>query len=311
MRGNCSGAPVQILKGPNRSNEASARLSFAVATRARAGGTRDRRSTSEAQAAAPGGGAGERRQLRARRDHDRRAARARCRPAATRRAASPSSISRGSRRLNRRGPELRAVIDTNPDALADRGRARRGAQGRQGARAAARDSGAARRPTSAPPTRLQTTAGSLALEHWSPPEDAFIAGRLRAAGAILLGKSNMSEWAGGRGTRTHRRLERYRRPVPQSLCARSQSAGIEFGFRRRALRELLHGRRRHRHRRLGHLSGVRQRRLRHAADDGIAQPRGNHSVEPDVATRRDRWRGPSATRRSCSAAWSASIRKTP
>jgi amidase len=48
--------------------------------------------------------------------------------------------------------------------------------------------------------RTQTTAGSLALEHWSPPEDAFIADRLRAAGAILLGKANMSEWAGGRGT---------------------------------------------------------------------------------------------------------------
>src|SRR5438093_2784812 len=46
----------------------------------------------------------------------------------------------------------------------------------------------------------QTTAGSLALERWTPPEDAFLAARLRAAGAVLLGKANMSEWAGGRGT---------------------------------------------------------------------------------------------------------------
>jgi amidase len=47
--------------------------------------------------------------------------------------------------------------------------------------------------------QTDTTAGSLALEHWRPAEDAFIAGRLRAAGAVLLGKANMSEWAGGRG----------------------------------------------------------------------------------------------------------------
>ncbi|MBI4889907.1 MAG: amidase [Acidobacteria bacterium] len=47
---------------------------------------------------------------------------------------------------------------------------------------------------------IPTTAGSLALEHWTPPKDAFIAARLRAAGALILGKTNLSEWANFRST---------------------------------------------------------------------------------------------------------------
>jgi len=101
--------------------------------------------------------------------------------------------------MNRRGPMLGAVIETNPDALAI-------ADGLD----AERKRGNVRGPLHGIPVLLKanigtadkthTTAGSLALEHWSPAEDAFIAARLRAAGAVLLGKANMSEWAGGRGT---------------------------------------------------------------------------------------------------------------
>jgi amidase len=100
---------------------------------------------------------------------------------------------------NRRGPRLGAVIETNPDALAI-----------ADALDAERRQGKVRGPLHGMPVLLkanigtadktQTTAGSLALEHWSPSDDAFIAARLRAAGAVLLGKANMSEWAGGRGT---------------------------------------------------------------------------------------------------------------
>ena len=100
--------------------------------------------------------------------------------------------------LNRRGPELRAVIDTNPDALS-----------MAESLDAERKAGKVRGPLHGIPVllkanigtadRTDTTAGSLALEHWRPAADAFIAGRLRAAGAVLLGKANMSEWAGGRG----------------------------------------------------------------------------------------------------------------
>ncbi len=47
--------------------------------------------------------------------------------------------------------------------------------------------------------RMQTTAGSLALEGHIAPRDAFIVKQLRKAGAIILGKTNLSEWANFRG----------------------------------------------------------------------------------------------------------------
>ncbi len=50
--------------------------------------------------------------------------------------------------------------------------------------------------------RQTTTAGSLALVGSTPPRDAFVVQRLRAAGALLLGKTNLSEWANFRSTRS-------------------------------------------------------------------------------------------------------------
>src|SRR6204780_257628 len=47
---------------------------------------------------------------------------------------------------------------------------------------------------------MMTTAGSLALEGWYAPQDAPLVARLRAAGAVILGKTNMSEWANFRST---------------------------------------------------------------------------------------------------------------
>jgi amidase len=48
--------------------------------------------------------------------------------------------------------------------------------------------------------KMRTTAGSLALAASTPSRDAFIVERLRAAGAVLLGKTNLSEWANYRST---------------------------------------------------------------------------------------------------------------
>ena len=48
--------------------------------------------------------------------------------------------------------------------------------------------------------RMQTTAGSLALVGSKPPEDSFVVQQLRAAGALILGKTNLSEWANIRST---------------------------------------------------------------------------------------------------------------
>ncbi len=102
--------------------------------------------------------------------------------------------------LDRQGPELRSMIEINPDALAIAAELD-----------AERSAGSVRGPLHGIPValkdnldthdRMTTTAGSLALEGSIPPRDSFVAERLRAAGAVLLGKLNMSEWAYFRGER--------------------------------------------------------------------------------------------------------------
>ena len=103
--------------------------------------------------------------------------------------------------LNLEGPALRALIETNPDAVfqadvLDRERQARGPRGPlHGVPVVLKDN----IDTS---DRMTTTAGSLALEGWVAPRDASVAARLRAAGAVLLGKANLSEWANFRSTRS-------------------------------------------------------------------------------------------------------------
>ena len=104
-------------------------------------------------------------------------------------------------RLDRGDRGLRSVLEVNPDvhALAD-------AADRE------RANGRVRGPLQGIPIllkdnvdtadRMLTTAGSLALLGSRPARDATIADRLREAGAILLGKTNMSEWANFRSTRS-------------------------------------------------------------------------------------------------------------
>jgi amidase len=102
-------------------------------------------------------------------------------------------------RLDRQGPELRAVLETNPAALES-------ARLRDRERAA----GQSRGPLHGLPVlikdnietadRMMTTAGSLALEGWYAPADAPLVAQLRRAGAVILGKSNLSEWANIRST---------------------------------------------------------------------------------------------------------------
>ncbi|PYQ12832.1 MAG: amidase [Acidobacteria bacterium] len=96
--------------------------------------------------------------------------------------------------LDRKGPALRAVIETNPDALSmaealDAERTARGARGPlHGIPVLLKDN----LDTA---DRMTTTAGSLALSGSIPPRDSFVAQKLRQAGAVLLGKANLSEWA--------------------------------------------------------------------------------------------------------------------
>ena len=102
--------------------------------------------------------------------------------------------------MDRQGPELRSMIEVNPDALAiaDELDAERQANGPRGP---LHGIPVALKDNLDTHDRMTTTAGSLALEGSIPPRDSFVAERLRAAGAILLGKLNMSEWAYFRGER--------------------------------------------------------------------------------------------------------------
>ncbi len=102
---------------------------------------------------------------------------------------------------NKKGPALNAVIELNPDALA-----------------IARQCDAERKqkktlgPLHGIPVlikdnidtgdKMHTTAGALALQDNIAAQDAFLVTRLRAAGAVLLGKTNLSEWANFRSTRS-------------------------------------------------------------------------------------------------------------
>ncbi len=102
-------------------------------------------------------------------------------------------------RLDRRGPTLSSVLEVNPRALEiaaglDAERKSRGSRGPlHGVPVLIKDNV----ETS---DHLMSTAGSLALEGWYAPKDAPLIGRLRAAGAVILGKTNLSEWANFRST---------------------------------------------------------------------------------------------------------------
>ena len=101
--------------------------------------------------------------------------------------------------IDRAGPAINSIIERNPDAL-------RIAEELDKERQAGRVRG----PMHGIPVllkdnidtadRMRTSAGSLALAEWRAPRDAHIAKRLRDAGAVILGKTNLSEWANFRST---------------------------------------------------------------------------------------------------------------
>lgn len=104
-------------------------------------------------------------------------------------------------RIDENGPKLNSVIERNPDALSIAE-----AMDRE------RKEGKVRGPLHGIPVLIKdnidtgdkmfTTAGSIALEGHRAAKDAFIVHKLREAGAVLLGKTNLSEWANFRSTRS-------------------------------------------------------------------------------------------------------------
>jgi amidase len=103
--------------------------------------------------------------------------------------------------IDRKGPVLASVIETNPDALSiadalDRERRDKGPRGPlHGIPILLKDN-------IDTADKMMTTAGSLALVGPAPDRDAFLVERLRAAGAVILGKTNLSEWANFRSTKS-------------------------------------------------------------------------------------------------------------
>jgi amidase len=103
--------------------------------------------------------------------------------------------------LDGRGPMLRSISETNPDALAiasalDEERKAEGPRGPlHGIPIVLKDN-------IDTADKMTTTAGSLALEGSVAARDAFLVARLRAAGVVILAKTNLSEWANFRSTKS-------------------------------------------------------------------------------------------------------------
>jgi amidase len=133
--------------------------------------------------------------------------------------------------IDKDGPALNSVIELNPDAESiaaalDRERKDKGARGPlHGIPILIKDN-------IDTADRMMTTAGSLALVGSKPAQDAFVAKRLREAGAVILGKTNLSEWANfrsnhsssgwsGRGGQTRNPYALDRNP-----CGSSSGSGV-------------------------------------------------------------------------------------
>lgn len=99
------------------------------------------------------------------------------------------------------GPQLRSVLEINPDAL-DIARALDQERAAKGVRGPLHGVPVLIKDNIATADRMATTAGSLALLGAKAPRDAHVVSRLRAAGAVILGKTNLSEWANIRSTRS-------------------------------------------------------------------------------------------------------------
>lgn len=133
--------------------------------------------------------------------------------------------------LDKMGPGLNAVLELNPDAIQ---LAQELDQERQ--------LGKLRGPLHGIPVmlkgnidtgdRMHTSAGALVLKDWIAGEDAFLVKQLRNAGAVILGKTNLSEWANFRSTRSSSGwsgiLGQTRNPyvLDRSPCGSSSGSGV-------------------------------------------------------------------------------------
>ncbi len=101
--------------------------------------------------------------------------------------------------IDHAGPQLNSIIEINPDAL-QIARALDGEWKMSGPRGPLHGIPIVLKANIDTADQMHTSAGSLALAEHVPPADAFLVKRLRDAGAVLLGKANLSEWANFRSS---------------------------------------------------------------------------------------------------------------
>jgi amidase len=133
--------------------------------------------------------------------------------------------------VDRNGPSLRSVIELNPEALAvaddlDRERRQKGPRGPlHGIPVLIKDN-------IDTADRMATTAGSLCLVGSKPPADAFAVKQLRKAGVVILGKTNLSEWANARsststsGWSARGQLTKNPYALDRNPCGSSSGSGV-------------------------------------------------------------------------------------
>ncbi len=100
---------------------------------------------------------------------------------------------------DKQGPRLNSVIELNPDADAIAGELDREYRNK-GPRSPLHGVPVLIKDNIGTADRMKTSAGSLALAGSTPTQDSFVARRLREAGAVILGKTNLSEWANFRSS---------------------------------------------------------------------------------------------------------------
>jgi len=103
--------------------------------------------------------------------------------------------------IDRNGPQLNSIIEINPDALLT-ARSLDEEWRESGPRGPMHGIPVVLKANIGTADQMYTTAGSLALKNHRPATDAFLVSRLRDAGAVILGKANLSEWANFRSSRS-------------------------------------------------------------------------------------------------------------
>src|ERR1700682_5725548 len=169
--------------------------------------------------------------------------------------------------LDKRGPAVNSVIEANPDALAlaeasDRERKEKGPRGPlHGIPMLIKDN-------IDTADKMMTTAGSLALVGSKVPKDSAVTQKLREAGAVILGKTNLSEWANirsrhstsgwsGRGGETKNPYALGRNPCGSGFGAGAANSAYFLGGARQL--RLIFARRRSGRRPMGRSCALRPR----------------------------------------------------